>query len=172
MTRPRPPEITNVELQSFRAELGPRILDWARSDEELDAWASLRGRDAGVFAIWHDDPDVLPFVMAAAGEPLAYGEIWREADESELARVIVADHQRSRGIGRTLMRMLAREAFLRGARVVWVRVASTNVAALLCYRAAGFVRVSQAEERAFNAAQPRPYVWLRYDERAFTSGSG
>ena len=39
-----------------------------------------------------------------------------------------------------------------------------NVAALACYRAAGFAPVTAIEQREFNRGQPIEYVWLR---RAF-----
>jgi hypothetical protein len=31
-----------------------------------------------------------------------------------------------------------------------------------CYRAAGFVRTTPAQEDTFNVDQPRAYVWMRY----------
>ena len=47
-----------------------------------------------------------------------------------------------------------------GYSAVWLRVLPDNAAALAAYRAAGFLTASPAQEREFNAGQPRPYRWL------------
>jgi ribosomal protein S18 acetylase RimI-like enzyme len=68
---------------------------------------------------------------------------------------------RGRGLGRTLIAMLAAEARRMGFVDIWVRVVPSNAAALACYRAAGFERTDGTEEAMFNAGQPRVYVWMR-----------
>jgi ribosomal protein S18 acetylase RimI-like enzyme len=114
-----------------------------------------------VLAEWHADPEVWPFVLRVEGEPVAYGEIWADGGDAELARLLVAPEARSRGVGRRLAGLLAAEAKRRGFRDAWLRVVPTNGAALAAYRAAGFTRATPAEEAEFNAGQPREYAWLR-----------
>jgi ribosomal protein S18 acetylase RimI-like enzyme len=106
----------------------------------------------------------VPFVLRDDGGRLVgYGELWedRDADEAELARVVVDPRARGRGVGRTLARALADEAHRRGFGHIWLRVVATNQPALAAYRAVGFVRASPEEEAAFNEGQPVTYLWLR-----------
>ena len=105
----------------------------------------------------------MPFTWLDGGVPIGYGEIWedREADEAELARLIVEPSARGRGEGRRLTRALADEARRRRFAEVWLRAVPDNVPAIRAYEAAGFVRAAPDEEAGFNAAQPRAYAWLR-----------
>jgi ribosomal protein S18 acetylase RimI-like enzyme len=142
------------------------VLSWVTSEDEAEAWASVGGaaRDPDLFARWHADPDVRPFLCVDAdGEPCGYGEVWcdPEADEAELARILVDPAVRGRGVGRALVGLLAGEARGAGYRDIWLRVISWNEPALACYRAAGFVRASFEEEQEFNQGQPHDYVWMR-----------
>jgi ribosomal protein S18 acetylase RimI-like enzyme len=97
------------------------------------------------------------------GRAVAYGELWedREADEAELARLVVEPGERRRGVGRALARALADEARARGFDAVWLRVVPSNVAALAAYAAAGFERATPAQEAEFNLDQRVTYLWLR-----------
>ena len=97
------------------------------------------------------------------GEPVAYGEIWEDADENEaeLARLIVDPARRGLGLGRTLVRELLAEARRRGWSDVWLRVVPDNEPALRAYAAAGFTRASAEEEAAFNVGQPVGFAWMR-----------
>ncbi|MGZ8566300.1 MAG: GNAT family N-acetyltransferase [Actinomycetota bacterium] len=151
------------QLRSYEPRFAATIVAWARPAEELDAWASLTEGRPNVFDRWHAEPGVHPYVLAVDEQPVAYGEVWedREEDEAELARVIVAPSMRGRGLGRTLITMLAVEARRMGFVDIWVRVEPSNAAALACYGAAGFERTDADEEAAFNTGQPRVYVWMR-----------
>lgn len=157
--------MSEVELERFDPSHAERILGWARSAEERDAWASIGEAEArpDIFRTWHRDPDVHPFVLHVDGETVGYGEVWedREAAEVELARIIVDPERRGRGLGRRLVELLVREATARGFTQIWVRVVPTNGPALACYRSAGFDRATPEEEAAFNRGQPRGYVWMR-----------
>jgi ribosomal protein S18 acetylase RimI-like enzyme len=140
------------------------IAGWIQTPEEAARWASIdRLPDAATFERWHAEPDVVPFTVHAADGIVAYGELWedRHADEAELARLVVDPASRGRGIGRTLARALADEAWRRGFGAVWLRVVPSNVAALAAYTAAGFVRAGPEEEAEFNVGQPLAYLWLR-----------
>jgi RimJ/RimL family protein N-acetyltransferase len=151
-------------LEPFRPADAALVAGWVTSPEEASRWASMASLpDAATFARWHADPDVVPFVVREDGEPVAYGEIWLDADEdeAELARLLVAPDARGRGLGRCLARALADEAHGRGFADVWLRVVPDNEAALRAYAAAGFVRATVDQERAFDAGQPVAYRWLR-----------
>jgi len=114
-------------------------------------------------ARWHATPDVVPFSLLAEGRLVGYGELWldRVEDEAELARLVIAPVQRRHGYGRALTRLLADEAHGLGLAEVWLRVVPENAIARRAYEAAGFVRATPEQEAAFNAGQPRPYVWMR-----------
>jgi RimJ/RimL family protein N-acetyltransferase len=43
-------------------------------------------------------------------------------------------------------------------------VLPTNAPAFACYKRAGFERAAPQEEAAFNAGQPREYVWMRLEK--------
>jgi ribosomal protein S18 acetylase RimI-like enzyme len=120
--------------------------------------------DAATFARWHAEPDVVPFGLRDGDDRLvAYGELWedRDADEAELARLVVDPAIRGQRIGQALTRALADEARRRGFGSVWLRVVPDNAPALAAYAAAGFVRATDAEAAEFNTGQPVTYVWLR-----------
>jgi len=144
-----------MELTAFRAGDAAAIASWPTSEEEARAWC---GRAQAGFAEWHRDPDVTPYVLRDGDEPVAYGEVWQDGDDVELARLIVRPDRRNAGVGRSLVRKLLDRA---GSRVSFVRVVPENAAALACYRGAGFRPVPAPDAARFNAAQPRAYAWLR-----------
>ena len=153
-----------LALADFPPGEAAAILGWVRTVEEASNWASvplLRLRP-GIFADWHAEEGVVPLVGRLEGELCCYGEIWEDPPEheAELARIIVEPSRRGRGIGRAFIALLAAEARRRGFQQVWVRVVPENLAAVACYRAAGFVRAGRKEERLFNVDQPRAYVWM------------
>lgn len=155
-----------VECAAFARADAEVIASWIRSDEEADAWASVRREEVSVerFDEWHADPDVHAFVVRSTGRVCGYGEVWADPEEgeAELARIVVDPQWRGRGVGRRLTGLLAAEAARLGFDTVWLRVVPTNEAAIACYSAAGFVRASEAEEHSFNHGQPRVYVWMRH----------
>jgi ribosomal protein S18 acetylase RimI-like enzyme len=121
---------------------------------------------ASVVEAWSTETDVSAFVLAdSGGVPLAYGEIWFDADEdeAELARLIVAPAHRGRGLGRSLARQLAGHAreLHPGLSLIALRVLPGNDAALRAYLAAGFVRVDLATEAAWNAGQRVAWSWMQ-----------
>lgn len=156
-----------MELSPFAQADAPAVVGWVRTDEEADAWASLRLDDVSVarFEAWHADADVHPFVLRDEGRVCGYGEVWTddEEGETELARIVVDSQCRGRGLGRRLTQLLAAEARRLGFDDVWLRVVPTNTVAIACYARAGFVRASAEVEAAFNQPQPREYVWMRFD---------
>ena len=161
----RLPEPDRLSLRPYEPTDGPTVIGWVTSDEEARRWASLdeRPRDPGILGRWHAEAGVRGYVALRAGAPVAYGEIWEDADEqeAEIARLIVDPASRGSGIGRALAGELLCEARRLGWNDVWLRVAPDNPAALAAYAAAGFSRAPAAASRAFNQGQPVAYVWLR-----------
>jgi ribosomal protein S18 acetylase RimI-like enzyme len=140
------------------------VLRWVTSDAEARRWASLpaRPRDASVFDRWHAEPGLRAYLFTLNGTLVGYGEIWEDADadEAELARLIVEPERRGQGLGRWLVRELLAEARRLGWSDVWLRVAPDNEPALRCYAAAGFRRATQDEETSFNVGQPIDFIWM------------
>jgi ribosomal protein S18 acetylase RimI-like enzyme len=152
-------------LRPFEASDADIVLAWIGSREEADRWASAGRRELipGLFAEWHADPDVDPYVALLYDRPVGYGEVWhdREADEAELARIVVDPARRGVGVGRALAGALADRARAAGFTDVWLRVVPGNEPALRAYAGVGFARASQEDEEAFNRGQPVAYVWMR-----------
>ena len=97
-------------------------------------------------------------VKGGAGPPWGYGEInpmRRGGDHVWLGHVIVRPDKRGRGLGSFLLRVLLAEAFeRRNATRVALIVLPDNLAALRCYRRAGF-NLSGEEHHQFGGAGPR-----------------
>lgn len=156
-----------MELSPFAVADAPAVAGWVRSDDEADAWASVRleAVSPDLFEAWHADDDVHPFVLREDGVVRGYGEVWveHEENEAELARIVVDPQCRGRGLGRRLTELLAAEAGQLGFDDVWLRVVPSNTVAIACYARAGFVRASTEVEATFNRGQPREYVWMRFE---------
>ena len=154
-------------LREFREPDGREVARWPRSPDEVRRWAGSHPGwpvDVAVFGRWHADPDVRPYVLCEGEEAIGYGEVWVDGPEQEveLARIIVSPAQRGRGVGRQLVRRLLERAALAGLPDAFVRVVPENVAAISCYRGAGFSPVSGPEREEFNRGQPVDYVWMHY----------
>ncbi|WP_159074162.1 GNAT family N-acetyltransferase [Streptomyces dioscori] len=142
------------------------MASWPTTPTEALMWC---GREEfpvteGTVAAWQRDPDVRAYVLVETEQPLAYGELWLDAeeDEVELARIIVAPGVRGRGLGRSLVRGLLAEARPAGLSEVCMRVHPQNTAALRCYRGAGFEPVDAESAASWNTGQPVEYTWLRH----------
>jgi len=154
-------------LREYRESDTWEVSRWPTSMEEVRLWA---GSDPGwpvdvsVFGRWHVDPDVQPYIMRDGEVPVAYGEVWIDEPEQEveLARIIVSQGYRGRGVGRRLARQLLEQATLSGLPEAFVRVVPENGTALACYRGAGFSPVSEPGREEFNRGQPVDYVWMHY----------
>ena len=155
----------DLRLEPFVEAHAGTVLGWVESAEEADRWASAGSRalEPALLHEWHADPEVRPYLCFAGGEPVGYGEVWedREADEAELARILVDPALRCRGIGHRLTGLLGERARAAGFADVWLRVVPDNEPALAAYRAAGFVRTSPEEEASFNEGQPCAYAWMK-----------
>lgn len=157
--------MTSLKRVPFDRAHAAAMLGWVLSDAEARMWASLDRApdDPSIFDRFTADPDVEPWLLLDGGRPVAYGEVWRDGGEAELARLLVAPDRRGQGIGRALAASLAERCAELGLRPVWVRVHPENAAAQAAYRAAGFVRADAATEAEFNVGQPAGYRWMRWD---------
>jgi ribosomal protein S18 acetylase RimI-like enzyme len=156
---------TRYRLARYNPSLAGRIASWAADAAELDAWASLTPEQAGpaVFERWHAEPSVHAFVLWRDREPCGYGEVWEDdaEAEAELARIIIDPAVRGQGASRALTGLLVEQARGLGYEQIWLRVEPANSAAIACYTAAGLLPAEAAQERSFNAGQPREYRWMR-----------
>ena len=151
-----------MRLAPFIPAHGDLVAGWAATPLDLDRWSSLdRAPTAETFAGWLAEPGTHARLLIG-DRPMAYGELWvsEEEDEVEFARLLVAPDCRSRGVGRTLVRLLVEGSRGLPISTAWVRVVPENVAALRCYTAAGFSHASIEVEAQLNAVQPRSYRWL------------
>nr|WP_269809873.1 GNAT family N-acetyltransferase [Kineosporia rhizophila] len=149
-------------MRTVGPEQAELVASWATSEQEARWWAGAPYPvPPSLVSSWADDPDAHGFVLYHGTEPIAYGEIWDDADEgeSELAHLIVAPDCRGQGFGRRLVRSLVPRA---GFGALVMRVHPDNSAAQACYLGAGFGRVDEAREAEWNAPQPVRYVWLEY----------
>lgn len=146
------------------------VASWSTSAAETTAWvSSATPVTAETVRGWWDSPDVSPrLLLDPTGTPVAYGEVWDDAeeDETELARLIVDPGRRREGVGRRLVAALLDVAGQHGRSACFLRVVPENTAARTLYRAAGFVEVDAATAAEWNAGQPTAYVWMQHQEDA------
>ena len=141
------------------------VVEWCAASPFSREWVPAGATDADeVLAGWHTDPDITGHLLLRGGEPVAYGELWVEADEdeAELAHLVVDPALRRQGLGRALAVQLVATARAAGLAHVFLRVRPDNEVGIACYATAGFVAVSAEEETAFNAGQPAAYHWMRH----------
>lgn len=152
-----------MELRPFDAGVAPQVSSWATSADEVWAWCSRRDAPvpAEVIIDWSSAADVEAYTLVEGDELIGYGELWLDDEEMEveLARLIVAPAHRRLGAGRQLVAALTGLAHQRQPLAV-LRVHPGNTAARRCYAAAGFERVTSAEEAEWNVHQPVAYVWM------------
>lgn len=147
-------------------EQAATIASWSVSADETLAWVSSSTPvTADTVRGWWDDADVAPRILLdPAGTPVAYGEVWDDAeeDEVELARLVVDPARRREGVGRRLVAALLEVAREHGRTATFLRVVPENAAARALYRATGFVEVDAATAAEWNTAQPTAYVWMQH----------
>jgi ribosomal protein S18 acetylase RimI-like enzyme len=152
-------------LKPFDQVWADEVRGWVVNSDECLNWASLPHLpdNPSIFAIWHCDPDIRPFVLLQDATAIGYGEIWidADADEVELARILVKPACRGCGVGRRLVGLLLAEAAKSRLPNAFVRVYPENAAAIACYQPAGFRRVDADIEASWNQSQPAAYAWLQ-----------
>ena len=156
----------DLAIGDFRPEHGEAVIGWVRSATESLTWSSVPflRLDTGVLDEWHTQPGVVPCVGMLGGELCAYGQVLEDhaEDEAEVTRVIVAPDRRGQGVGQAFAALLASEARRRGFTSIFARAVRGDRGTFACYHAAGFVRVTWAEEASLNLDQDQEYVWLRF----------
>jgi ribosomal protein S18 acetylase RimI-like enzyme len=156
-----------MDLRPFTADLAATVVSWPRSVAEVAMWCGRTDGPVSVETVvgWSAEQGVRPFGLHDGQRLVAYGELWLDDDEAEveLARLIVDPRRRGQGIGRILAARLLALAQAEHDDV-FMRVHPDNEAALRCYAAVGFTRVSAEQEASWNAPQPIRYVWLSYPE--------
>jgi ribosomal protein S18 acetylase RimI-like enzyme len=155
----------DLRLIAYDAWAAADVLSWVDSPRTALHWAGLDAApdDPSVLDSWHIDPDVAASLLLCGQRLVGYGELWRDGEEAEIARVIVAPAERGRGLGRVLVSKLATQARAAGLAPVWIRLHEENDAAQACYSAAGFRRIDAVSEAEFNEGQPRRYIWMCTD---------
>jgi ribosomal protein S18 acetylase RimI-like enzyme len=155
-----------VDLQPCTSAHAALVASWARSRNEAVMWCG-----EGEFPVpaervveWQREADVRGYLLVEADFPVGYGELWLDADESEveLARIIIAPAARGQQRGRQLVRQLLAEAAKTGWSDVFIRVHPDNDIALRCYQGVGFRPVDAALAQQWNALQPVEYLWLQH----------
>jgi ribosomal protein S18 acetylase RimI-like enzyme len=152
-----------LALIPFQPQYAPEIALWVTSATEASQWANTQWPvDPAVFARWHADPEVQPYVLVDGATLVGYGELWLDATEQEveLARLLITPARRGQGIGQRLVRELLAQAALTGYPTAFIRVVPENIPAIYCYRRSGFVEVTPEEQQRFNQGQPVAYLWL------------
>ncbi len=94
-------------------------------------------------SVRHDletNPDARVWVAEEAGRVVGYAGLWRVLDEGQVNDVAVLPDVRRRGIGRALVRRMARDAADEGIVRLTLEVRSRNTAAIALYEAEGFGR--------------------------------
>ena len=143
------------------------VASWPATADEADIWCSRAEHPfpPDAVAAWWAEADVSPWLLLDPnGVPVAYGEVWDDAeeDEAELARLIVDPARRRQGVGRRLVEELVEIARTTGRSACFIRVAPHNHGALALYRAAGFRDVDDATAADWNRVQPVEYRWLEH----------
>jgi hypothetical protein len=80
----------DLRLVPYDGTSAADIVGWCAASAYSLEWvpAAASSPDA-VLAEWHTDPDITGYVLLRAGTPVAYGELWVEATEAELAHLVV-----------------------------------------------------------------------------------
>jgi ribosomal protein S18 acetylase RimI-like enzyme len=152
-------------LVPYDGSCAARVVDWCADSPFSREWVPAGATDPdAVLAGWHADSDITGHLLLRDGAPVAYGELWVEADEDEveLAHLVVDPSLRREGLGRALALELVTAAGAFQKSDLFLRVRPDNEVGIGCYRSVGFVAVSPDEETAFNAGQPAAYHWMRH----------
>lgn len=160
--------MTAARLVPPAADAAATVAGWSRSAAEAGRWCSVAAHPFPAEQVrdWWAGDDVQPWLLVEGPDavPIAYGEVWLDAeeDEVELARLIVDPQRRRTGVGRRLVAELVGAAERTGLAGCLLRVAPDNAPALGLYRAAGFAEVDAERTAEWNTGQPVAYVWFEW----------
>lgn len=114
--------------------------------EDLDAVWDIEQRayaypwSKGIFVDCLHVPYVCE-VIEEAGQTIGYSVMSLAGDEAHLLNLCLDEPARGRGLGARVLERLMGRATREGARVMYLEVRPSNVAAIALYRRAGFTRV-------------------------------
>jgi RimJ/RimL family protein N-acetyltransferase len=152
--------LQGMRLTPFRVSQAPIIVRWVNSEQQLRwlAPSTPPPLTAEKVAAWkRPGGEALVLAMGRDDAPAGYGELnpmRSGGGDLWLGHVIVRPDLRGRGVGTFLSRALLSEAFeQRGANRVSLIVFPDNLAALRCYRRAGFITAGE-EQHQFGGAGP------------------
>jgi ribosomal protein S18 acetylase RimI-like enzyme len=154
----------DLSLVPYDGTAAALVVGWCAESPFSREWVPAAASDPdAVLAGWHTDPDITGHLLLRDGHPVAYGELWVEADddEAELAHLVVDPALRRQGLGQALAVRLIAAARAQGLAHVFLRVHPDNHVAIGTYATVGFAPVTAEEEAAFNAGQPAAYRWMR-----------
>lgn len=153
-----------TKLRSFKETDIDEISSWNLSEQDLLFWANITDEQPNLrqkFHKWHLDSDISAYTLEADSQIVGYGEIWKEVDEVELARLIIRPDVRGAGFGRILLGELLMTE-LSFDRKIWIRVHPKNKSAINFYTRNKFQDSSVEQRAQFNQSQPIPYIWMRH----------
>jgi [ribosomal protein S18]-alanine N-acetyltransferase len=156
-----------MALVPYDGRAASQVVTWCAASPFSSEWVPAGAADPdAVLAGWHTDPDISGHLLLRGGAPVAYGELWVEADEdeAELAHLVVDPALRRQGLGQGLAVRLVAAARDLGLAHVFLRVRPDNEVGIACYASVGFVRCSPEEELSFNAGQPAAYQWMKHPQ--------
>lgn len=139
------------------------ICGWPLSQRDLQFWAGIHESKLAMRATietWLKDSCVTAFVLQSDRSIVAYGEIWKEDQEVELARLLVNPACRRQGFGTVLVERLLEEAKRINSNV-WLRVHPENHVATKLYAQEGFHVADIELQEKFNQNQPVQYIWMK-----------
>ncbi|MBV6502346.1 MAG: Ribosomal-protein-alanine acetyltransferase [Fimbriimonadales bacterium] len=85
------------------------------------------------------NPQAHYFVALQDGTVAGYAGYWSVIDEAHITNVAVSPEHRRKGMGRTLVQYLLKDAAKRGIRCATLEVRAGNIAAISLYESMGFV---------------------------------
>jgi ribosomal protein S18 acetylase RimI-like enzyme len=155
-------QVLRLELVAFDQTHAATVADWPSTPTESRHWCGEFPLTAEMVNSWSTPEDIQAYLLMNNKEPIGYGELWLDEDETELARLIVAPPHRNQGAGKHLVTALTNIALTRTAKLIALRVHPDNTRATRLYERAGFQLVDEPTATEWNAQQPVAYQWLTF----------
>jgi len=151
-----------MNLAPFKPTHAATVAKWPQSPNESLHWCGEYPVTPETIASWSTTNEVQAYLLMNNEEPIAYGELWLDDEETELARLIVAPPHRNQGTGKHLVTALTNIALTRTPELIALRVHPNNSRAAHLYQRAGFHPVDEPTAAEWNTHQPVAYQWLTF----------
>lgn len=115
-----------MELVAFDATHAATVANWPLSPTESLHWCGEYPLSPETVTSWSNTDDIQAYLLMTDTEPIGYGELWLDDDETELARLILAPPHRNQGAGHHLVTALTNVALTRDAELIALRVHPDN----------------------------------------------